>query len=81
MLKRLTVFALAFAMILAMCSGIFVAYTPEACAATTPVVLVDLQTKWKYLDTGVDPAGSGARTSWTTADFNDSGWKTSSGTA
>ena len=39
---------------------------------------------WSYLDNNTDPAGDSAaegyeRTSWTTVDYNDSQWKTASG--
>lgn len=42
------------------------------------------ETTWRYLDDGTDPAGNSSadgysRTSWTTADFDDSAWKTAKG--
>ncbi len=40
---------------------------------------ITLDTVWKYLDDGTDPAGTGARTSWTTMEFDDSSWKTNAG--
>ncbi|MGN0969933.1 MAG: hypothetical protein ACI4OM_04165, partial [Evtepia sp.] len=45
---------------------------------------IDANTVWSYLDDNSDPAGNPAaegynRTSWTTADFDDSAWKTASG--
>ncbi len=80
MIKRLSVMLLALLMVLSLCWSAFVSFVPEV-SAETAAVLVSLQTQWKYLDTGADPAGSGARTSWTTSSFNDSAWKTSSGNA
>lgn len=41
--------------------------------------IITLNTVWRYLDDGTDPAGSGSRTSWTELDFNDSSWKTNAG--
>ena len=42
-------------------------------------VMIDLSTVWKYLDDGSDPSDGTNRTSWTSASFNDSKWKTSKG--
>ena len=43
--------------------------------------VIDSDTVWSYLDDGTDPAGdSDDRTSWTKLDYNDSEWKTGSGT-
>lgn len=43
--------------------------------------LMDITHQWRYLDDGTDPAGKGERTSWTTADYDDSHWKTNAGKA
>lgn len=45
---------------------------------------IDSNTVWSYLDDNTDPAGDSTaegyhRTSWTTADFDDSSWKTAAG--
>jgi LPXTG-motif cell wall-anchored protein len=43
-------------------------------------VVIDRDTEWRYLDTGVDPAaGTGDLMSWTDAAFDDSAWKTATG--
>lgn len=42
--------------------------------------LIDTTTEWHYLDNNTDPAdGLDTLQSWTTADFDDSAWKTVSG--
>lgn len=46
--------------------------------------LIDENTVWSYLDDGTDPAGDSSaegyeRTSWTSPDYDDSGWKRASG--
>ena len=53
-------------------------------ALPTETTLIGQDTKWSYLDDNTDPAGDPAaegydRTSWTKADFDDSRWKTASG--
>ncbi|GAA1323986.1 fibronectin type III domain-containing protein [Leucobacter albus] len=50
-------------------------------AAATPVVpknsLIETGTKWKYLDTNVDPAaGAADRNAWAAPGFDDSAWPT-----
>lgn len=40
------------------------------------IQILNLSSTWKYLDDNTDPAGTGERTSWTRASFDDSGWKT-----
>ncbi len=45
---------------------------------------IDDDTLWAYLDDGTDPAGDSTdsgyeRTSWTSADYDDSAWKSSTG--
>lgn len=47
--------------------------------AADEIELINLQSEWKYLDDNTDPAGTGDRTSWTVADFDDSAWNTSAG--
>ncbi len=64
-------------MLLAICPTALVFDIPVEAASNT--LLIDSSTVWKYLDTGVDPAGSGTRTSWTELSFDDSGWKTNTG--
>ena len=47
----------------------------------TTVKLVDTTTVWSYLDNNTDPAeGYSSPTAWTLADYDDSAWKTASGT-
>jgi 3',5'-cyclic AMP phosphodiesterase CpdA len=44
------------------------------------VTVINLDTKWKYLDDDTDPAsGKGSLTAWTEPGFDDSGWKTGTG--
>lgn len=77
-MKRLTSIFLAFVLLLSLAFNAF---------ATTGQTLpdrIDGNTLWSYLDDNSDPAGNPSdegydRTSWTTADFNDSGWKTGAG--
>lgn len=79
-MKRLTSLLLTLALLLSMIPAAFAA-GPETPTAPDKI---DASTTWSYLDDGTDPAGgSGAagydRTSWTAADFDDSAWKTASG--
>lgn len=82
-MKRLTSCLLAFALMLSMLPNAFaVGDSAENAQAPTQI---DDSTVWRYLDDNTDPAGDPAaadydRTSWTSADFNDSAWKTASGT-
>ena len=48
-------------------------------SASEEKVLMDLNSTWRYLDNGTDPAGSGSRTAWTMPEFDDDTWKTSYG--
>ncbi|MGJ9412962.1 fibronectin type III domain-containing protein [Aeromicrobium sp. CF4.19] len=49
--------------------------------AADPIPLVSSgDTEWRYLDDNTDPAaGTDARTSWTTTDFDDAAWQTGTG--
>lgn len=48
---------------------------------TEEQVLIDLNTEWKYLDNNTDPAeGLDSLTAWTKKGFDDSAWKSASGT-
>lgn len=48
---------------------------------TNEQVLIDLNTEWKYLDNNTDPAkGLNSLTAWTEKGFDDSAWKSASGT-
>lgn len=57
------------------------AATTTAADAADPVTLVSSgTTQWRYLDDNTDPAaGTADRTSWTVPEFDDSAWKTGSG--
>lgn len=57
------------------------AKTVPSIELTLQTTLINLETSWQYLDDGTDPAGDGERTSWTKTAFDDTAWKTSSGTA
>lgn len=41
--------------------------------------LVDANTPWRYLATGVDPSPTGDRNAWTQPDFDDAAWSTGLG--
>ncbi len=67
-------------------AGTLTALVPETAAeaAGTETTLVDLNTVWKYSDTGADPAGDSTaagynRTSWALAGYDDSTWKDNTG--
>lgn len=82
-MKRLTSCLLAFALMLSILPSAF-AVGDSAENAQVPTKIDDA-TVWRYLDDNTDPAGTPGtegydRTSWTAADFNDSQWKTASGT-
>lgn len=82
-MKRLTSYLLVFALILSMVPSAFAAGGSEK--ETQASGKIDDATVWRYLDDNTDPAGTPGtegydRTSWTAADFNDSQWKTASGT-
>ena len=82
-MKRLTSCLLAFALMLSILPSAF-AVGDSAENAQVPTKIDDA-TVWRYLDNNTDPAGTPGtegydRTSWTAADFNDSQWKTASGT-
>ena len=82
-MKRLTSCLLAFALMLSILPSAF-AVGDSAENAQVPTKIDDA-TVWRYLDDNTDPAGTPDtegydRTSWTAADFNDSQWKTASGT-
>ena len=52
----------------------------SAAAETTEIVYVDSSTVWKYIDDNTDPAeGLSSLTAWTLPEFDDSDWKTGSG--
>ena len=52
----------------------------SAAAETTEIVYVDSSTVWKYIDDNTDPAeGLSSLTAWTLPDFDDSKWKSASG--
>ena len=77
-MKRLTSLLLAFTLLLSTVSTAF--------AGGSEVLpdRIDSRTVWSYLDDNSDPAGDPTeadydRTSWTAADYNDSAWKTASG--
>ena len=79
-MKRLTSLLLTLALLLSMVPAAFAA-APEATAAPDEI---DASTTWSYLDDGTDPAGDSSaagysRTSWTLAGYDDSAWKTASG--
>lgn len=82
-MKRLTSCLLAFVLMLSMLPSAFaVGDSEENAQAPTQI---DDSTVWRYLDDNSDPAGDPAaegyaRTSWTAPGFDDSGWKTASGT-
>ena len=82
-MKRLTSCLLAFALMLSMLpSALAEGDSAENAQAPTQI---DDSTVWRYLDDNSDPAGDPDsegydRTSWTAADFDDSGWKTAKGT-
>ena len=49
-------------------------------AAPAELVIIDEDTEWKYLDDGTDACmGLSGASAWTTADFNDSAWKSAKG--
>ena len=55
----------------------------ETCSQATvtePLEIANKRTKYKYLDNGTDPAeGLSSLTAWTLSDFDDSSWKTGTG--
>ena len=82
-MKRLTSYLLVFALILSMVPSAFAAGGSEK--ETQASGKIDDATVWRYLDDNSDPAGDPAaegynRTSWTAANFDDSQWRTASGT-
>lgn len=82
-MKRWTSLLLTAALVLSMVPSGFAAGGDTT--ADTPPDKIDDTTVWRYLDDNTDPAGTPGtegydRTSWTTANFDDSGWKTASGT-
>lgn len=51
-----------------------------ATAETEELLIINKDTVWSYMDNGEDPAvGMDDRTAWTQAEFDDTGWKTGSG--
>lgn len=81
-MKRLTSFLLVFALLLSMMPAAFAAGGAEDGASAPDKI--DSTTVWRYLDDNTDPAGDPIeegynRTSWTAAGFDDSAWKTGSG--
>ena len=77
-MKRLTSILLAFVLLLSLACNAF------ATGGETLPDKIDSTTVWSYLDDNSDPAGNPSdegynRTSWTTAAFDDSGWKTGAG--
>ena len=67
----------AFALTAALAS-LMISHPYEASAATQ--VLLDKNTVWRYLDDNTDPAaGLDSLQAWTLKDFDDSAWKTGSG--
>ena len=52
----------------------------ESGGSSDGTVVIDSQTTWKYLDDNTDPAeGLSSRTAWTEEGFNDSAWKSGTG--
>ena len=41
--------------------------------------VINLSSKWKYLDNGIDPGSSSDRTRWTKLGYDDSSWKSANG--
>ena len=81
-MKRLTSFLLVFALLLSMMPTAFAAGGAED--GTSAPDQIDSTTVWRYLDDNTDPAGTPGsesynRTSWTAVGFDDSAWKTASG--
>ena len=81
-MKRWTSLLLTAALVLSMVPSGFAA---GGDATEAPPDKIDDATVWRYLDDNTDPAGDPAaegydRTSWTATGFDDSGWKTASGT-
>ena len=82
-MKRLTSCLLAFALMLSMLPSTLAVDSQEGNAQAP--TQIDDATVWQYLDDNTDPAGDLTaegydRTSWTAITFDDSGWKTASGT-
>ncbi|MFD1860152.1 DUF5011 domain-containing protein [Aeromicrobium camelliae] len=77
---RRRLLASASAMVMAAVAALTAA-TTTAAAAAEPVTLVSSgTTQWRYLDDNTDPAaGTADRTSWAAPGFDDSAWKTGSG--
>ena len=80
--KRILSLVLTLAMTLE-CLPTWAGTEPGAISGTLPEQ-IDSNTVWSYLDDNTDPAGDSTaegyhRTSWTTADFDDSSWKTAKG--
>ena len=81
-MKRLTSFLLVFALLLSMMPTAFAAGGAED--GTSAPDQIDSTTVWRYLDDNTDPAGTPGsesynRASWTAVGFDDSAWKTESG--
>ncbi|MGN1121569.1 MAG: metallophosphoesterase, partial [Eubacteriales bacterium] len=81
-MKQLTSFLLVFALLLSMMPAVFAAGPAED--ATSAPDKIDSTTVWRYLDDNTDPAGNPEeegydRTGWTAVGFDDSAWKTASG--
>ncbi len=77
-IKRLSFFILALVVLFSTIAYVFPSSVSVSAEETTSD-LINLNTAWKYLDDGSDPAGTSARTSWTEAGFDDSSWKTNAG--
>lgn len=72
--------ALISAAIAALIGGVLVAPAAHAATPADVPLITSGTTSWKYLEDNTDPAGSNADTLvWTKAGFDDSAWKTGSG--
>ena len=79
-MKRITSLLLVMLFLLSLVPTAFAVESPTTQAPDK----IDASTVWSYLDDNTDPAGDPEdtdynRTSWTTAGFDDSQWKTASG--